>query len=488
MTEVIGGAQSLNDPHSRGKRPGGQGMARMRVDCVIVGGGISGLAAAYELHRRSVPFMLVEGTARFGGLVRTEHLGAFVIEAGADSLLTHKPAALKLCSDLGVEVATPLSTRAFLAHGGRLRALPDAGVFGIPTNWRSFARSPAFSIAGKVRMAAEMFLPACGTAPNADESIASFIERRFGREALQRLGEPLLAGIHGGDAAYLSMRALFSRFLDLERSDGSVIRGLRRQRSNTPATAPAPTVSVRGGTQTLVDALVASLPPECLLSRAGVSAIEWCGEWRVHLVTGERVDAPAVFLAIPPRAIAGLVHTVDPALAALFAPMRNVPLITVALGYRRDVVPHPLEGSGFVVSAREGAGVNAVTWMSSKWEQRAPGDCVLLRASVGGARTPSALSWPDSDLVACVREDLRRYLHMTSEPLFARVYRMPHAGVQLDVGHLDLIDEIQHRLDGLPGLYVSAAGVRGVGIAGCVDDARTQATAAADYVLRSEKH
>ena len=339
-------------------------------------------------------------------------------------------------------------------------------------------------MAGKLRMAAEIFLPPLPVPPGEDESIASFIGRRFGRQAVQRLGEPLLAGIHGGDANRLSMRALFPRFLELEQTDGSVIRGLRRHRT---APRAAPFVSISGGTEMLVRALVASLPHDSLISGIGVSNVEWRGEWRVHLATGRHVDAPALLLATPPRAIADLVHHLDPALTALLRCVHDVPLITVALGYKREDVRHPLAGSGFVVPKSEGASVNAVAWMSSKWIGRAPDDRVLLRASAGGARNPSATSWSDTDLITRVREDLRRYLRLTGAPVFARVFRMPHGGVQMDVGHLRLIEQVQAHLHALPGVFMSAAGIRGVGIADCVDDARKQAAEVAEFVRFGEK-
>lgn len=455
----------------------------MRVQCLIVGGGISGLAAARELHSRGIPFVLVEGAARYGGLIRTERVDGFVVDAGADALLTQKPAGIALCRELGVALSPARSTGVFVAYRGRLCALPEAGVFGIPTDWKSFARSRAFSLAGKLRMAGEYFLPPAAQSSDGDESIASFIARRFGREALQRLGEPLLAGIHGGDADRLSMRALFPRFLDLERTDRSVIRGLRRLRRETVMPPVAPFVSICGGTETLVKALIASLPGSSLISSVAVRGLEQGTEWRVHLANGTHVDAAAVLLATPPRVSAGLVHDVDPQLSALLGRIRDVPLITVALGYTRDAIRHPLAGSGFVVPRSERASVNAVTWMSSKWMGRAPEDRVLLRAAVGGARDPDVSSLSDAELVMRVRNDVGRYLQVSSEPVFARVYRMPHAGVQLEVGHLNLIKQAEGRADVLPGLFISAAGFRGVGIADCVGDARRQAIAAATYCM-----
>ena len=196
-----------------------------------------------------------------------------------------------------------------------------------------------------------------------------------------------------------------------------------------------------------------------------------------------------MLLATPPRVIAGLVRDVDRELSTRLDRIRDVALVTIALGYKRDDVRHPLAGSGFVVPSRERASVNAVTWMSSKWIGRAPEDRVLLRAAVGGARDPHAASLSEEDIVGRVRDDLRRYLQVSSAPIFTRVYRMPRAGVQLEVGHLNLMREAEARLEGLKGLFLSAAGLRGVGIADCVGDARTQAIAAADYVhtLRSKE-
>jgi oxygen-dependent protoporphyrinogen oxidase len=458
----------------------------MRVDCVIVGGGISGLAAAHELHRRGHSFLLVESAGRYGGLIRTEHIDGFVVDAGPDALLTQKPAAIELCRELGVAVSPARSTRAFVAHRGRLRALPEAGVFGIPTDWTSFAGSRAFSTMGKLRMAGEYFLPPLPAVPGGDESIASFITRRFGREALQRLGEPLLAGIHGGDAARLSMRALFPRFLDLERTDGSVIRGLRRLRHDRGSPSPAPFVSINGGTETLITALIASLPAESLRSNVAVRGLEMGNEWRVHFADGTRVETAAVLLATPPRASAALVEPLDASLSTLLGRVRDVPLITVALGYKRNAVRHPLAGSGFVVPAGEDASVNAITWMSSKWMGRAPGDHVLLRASVGGARHQDASSWSDTDTVTRVRDDVRRYLRVSGAPVFTRMYRMPHAGVQLDTGHLNLIAEALARVERLPGLFISGAGIRGVGLADCIGDARAQAIEAGRYARTAD--
>ena len=447
----------------------------MRPVCVI-GGGISGLAAAHELHARRVPFVLLESSPRLGGVIRTDNSGEFVIDAGPDAILTHKPGAVALCRELGVALAPVKTSGTFVARAGALQRLPDAGAFGIPADWQGMMRTHAFSPLGKIRIAAEYFMPPSRAAgATDDESIASFVLRRFGREALTTIGEPLMAGIHSGGAEQLSMRALFPRFLQLEQQYGSVLRGVRRGRTAAAGGASSPFASVEGGTERLITALRDSLPAECLRTGVGVRAVERADRWYVHLANGEHVQASAVLIATPPRITARLLREAEPMVSEACGRIRSVPIVTVAVGYDRRSVDHPLAGSGFVVPSAEHASVTAMSWITSKWHNRAPDNRVLLRAFLGGARDETALDRSDDQIILEVKKDVRRYLGISAEPLVARVYRWPHAGVQLDVGHLNLMDEIESRLAEAPGLGVSAAGFRGVGIADCVTDARAQA-------------
>ncbi len=451
---------------------------------VIVGGGMSGLAAAYELCRRHVPFLLLEASATLGGVVKTERVDGFVIDAGPDALLTQKLAAIDLCHELGIgHRLRPQATRgAFLVRGGALRSLPDASVFGIPTDWSPFVTTRAFSLRGKLRMAAEYVLP--GRPAAGDESIASFMGRRFGREAVEYLADPLLAGIHGGDAERLSMRALFPRFLDMERRYGSLIRGFRAGMRGRTGPAAAPFVAPIGGLREMVEALVAALPRESCRTGVRVDGIEAIGHggFRVHDAAGNTMTADAVLLATPPRIIAPIVRTFDPALAGACARIPSVSVVTAALAYPRRAVKNPLNGTGVVVPRSEGMGISAVTWVSSKWEGRAPSDHVLLRAYLGGARDPGAIDLSTDAILARAHRDVGRLLGIIGEPVLARVYRWPHANAQQEVGHLGLMAQIDDRLSAHSGLFISAAGFRGSGIADCVADGRRQATAAAVIV------
>jgi oxygen-dependent protoporphyrinogen oxidase len=451
---------------------------------VIAGGGISGLAAAYEFHTRGIPFVLADPAPRLGGVIRTDVVDGFVIDAGPDALLTQKPAAVALCRDLGTEDRLrPMQARStYVVRGGRLRPLPPGAALGIPTSYAAFGASGAFSLAGKLRMAAEYFVPPLDTWLD-DESIASFIGRRFGREAVEYLADPLLAGIHGGDADRLSMRMLFPRLLEAERQSRSVIRAFRAGSSARAGGRPStsPFVAFREGLRVLVDALVAALPAASLRLGVGVQSLLNRGdEWDVQLTNGERFTVPCIFVATPPRVTATLVSQTDAVLSELCQRIRSVSVVTVAVGYKRRDVAHPLNGSGFVVPRVEGGSVSAVSWVSSKWEGRAPDDRVLLRAYVGGSRDPGAIDQPEETLIRRVREDFRRLLAIEADPVLTRVYRWPLATPQMEVGHGALLEQIQYRLESLPGLSLSASGFRGSGIADCVGDARTQAVLAAD--------
>lgn len=449
---------------------------------VIVGGGISGLTAAYELVRRRTPFLLLEASLRFGGVIKTEQHDGFLIDAGPDALLTQKPAAIELCRELGLadRLRPQQQQGTSVVRRGRLRALPEASVFGIPVDWAPFATTRAISLRGKIRMAAEYLLR--GEPPDGDESIASFMGRRFGREAVEYLADPLLAGIHGGDAGKLSMQALFPRLLDMERRHGSVIRGLRETARGRTGAAPAPFIAPLGGLREMVDALIARLPPDSLRTNVRVDGIERApgGGYQLMLGGGATLSADAVLLSAPPHATTSMVRTLDAELAAACARIHSVSSVTVALGYHARALRRPLAGTGIVVPRSARLSISAATWVSSKWAARAPADHVLLRAYLGGARDPEAIDLPAETVLSRAQRDLSQLIGITGDPVLARVYRWRNANAQQQVGHPALMASIEEHLAAHPGLFLSAAGFRGSGIADCVSDGRRQATAAAD--------
>jgi protoporphyrinogen/coproporphyrinogen III oxidase len=447
---------------------------------VVVGGGIAGLSAAYELMRADVPFLLVEAGSRLGGVILSEAVDGFTIDGGPDSLLVQKPDGIRLAEELGLGprlVATRPPRLSYVQRGGRLHALPSASVLGIPTRVGPFARTSLFTWPGKLRMGAEIFTrPPRDRGPDHDESIGAFMRRHFGTEAAEYLAEPLLAGIHAGDVDRLSLAALFPRLLSAESSHGSLLRAFRRQTHRV--TADGAFRSLPDGLSELVRALEARLPATQLRVRTRVNGVRTGpgGQaYRVELADGTGIEARAVVLATPAYVTGNILRGTDPGLAARCDEIPYASTGTVALAFERSAVAHPLNGSGFVVPRTEGTGILAGSWLSSKWPHRAPDGKVLLRTFVGGARDPRALDLGDNELVARSLAALRPLLGITGDPLFTRVYRWERANAQHEVGHLGRVAAIDARLAAHPGLYVTGSGFRGVGIPDCVADGRATA-------------
>jgi oxygen-dependent protoporphyrinogen oxidase len=456
--------------------------APLDVDVVIVGAGISGLAAAYELRKRKVSVLVLERSDRPGGVIRTERVGEFVVDEGPDSLLVQKPGALALCNEIGLGdrlIPTKAPRTAYVLRNSRLLSLPGASVLGFPTRIRPLLRSGLFSARAKARMGAELIIPK--RRGGGDESIASFVRRRFGSEAVSYIAEPLLAGIHAGDAERLSMRALFPRFVEAEASNGSVIRALRKMQG--PRNADGAFRSFPRGIDEIVEGLMRAVPKESVRLNATVTRMEAARDgFTVHLEDRTSIRSGAVILACPAFATADLVRTIDPPLADLCASIKYLSTATVAFAFPREAVHHPLAGTGFVVPKSEGLNITACAWISSKWPHRAPPSHALLRAFLGGARDPDVLAKSDRELTETALSELRKILGIRGTPTFTRVYRWNRASPQQEVGHLELVAKIDALLPHHPGLFVSAAGVRGVGIPDCIADARATAGMAAEYV------
>jgi protoporphyrinogen/coproporphyrinogen III oxidase len=452
------------------------------VDVVVVGGGIAGLATAYELWRRGTPFVLLERAARAGGVIFSEEIDGYTIDGGPDSLLIQKPEGIALCEDLGLGdrlVPTKPPRLAYIQRGGRLHALPAASVLGIPTRVAPFLRTALFSWPGKMRMGAELFVPA--RRDEGDESVGAFMRRRFGREAVTYLAEPLLAGIHAGDVDRLSVRALFPRFVDAERKHGSVLRAFRR-RLRGPVSVDGAFKSLPGGLSEMVRALVCKIGESNIRMDTEVTAITGRGPFLVRTSKGDAIEARAVVLATPAFVTSALTRGRDEELARLAGEIPYASAATVVLAFRRTDVGHALNGSGFVVPRVEKTGILAASWLSSKWPHRAPEGRVLLRTFIGGARDPNALERPDEELVSLSIAALQPLLGIRGEPLFARTYRWERANAQHEVGHLARVVAIDRALARHPGLFVTGSGFRGVGIPDCVADGRATARGAAAWL------
>ncbi len=459
-----------------------------RIPYAIVGGGISGLAAAWELHRQGERFLLFEGADRLGGLIRTDIVGGFTLDAGPDSLLTEKPAAIELCRELGLAddlIPTLPPRRAYVVRRGRLHPLPAGSPFGIPTSLAALARSRYLSWPGRLRMALDLVQPPRNLEAGADESVGAFFRRRFGREAADVLGESLLAGIHAGDADRLSMGTLFPRLVDAERSAGSVIRALRPvAAARAKGQGDGLFRSFADGLETLPRRLEAALPETSIRRRRSVAAITPStangGRYVLRIAGGAPdVTADQVICALPAGATARVAAGVSEPIASLCRSIRTTSTAVVALAFPRQAVTHPLDGSGFVVPPSEaGLSILAATWISSKWPRRAPEGRVLMRGFVGGARAQDLPDRGEDALIDAVHGDLARLLGISGAPELARVYRWPDANPQLEVGHRGRIAAIDRHLQRLPGLRIIGAAFRGVGIPDCIAAGRATAGAA----------
>lgn len=461
-------------------------MASARRDVAVVGGGIAGLSAARALQGQGLSFVLLEAAPRFGGVIRTERADGFLLEAGPDAILAAKPEGLRLCLELGlggrVVPTDPRGATVFVLRHGRLLPLPPGMTLGVPTAIGAFLRSGVFSWRGKLRMAVEPLVPA--RRQQGDESIASFVARRLGHEALEVVGQPLLAGIHAGDAESLSLRATFPRLAEIESRGMSLARGLRAARGSASPGSPGGFVSLTGGLGELIDALVATLPEEALRKGTAAHAIRREADGYTVEAGGGPFAARAVVVAVPPRAAAPLVAPMAPEAGRLLAAVRYASTATVLLGYRREAVGHPLDGHGLLVPRGEGLRTTAVTFSSTKLPGRAPEGHVLLRAFLGGVHDPTVLDADDASLAALAERELRPLLGLVGEPVLRRVYRWPEATPQMEVGHLERVAAIEASVAEAPGLFLTGAGLRVTGIPDVVADA-TRTAAAVGRRLRS---
>ena len=480
-------------------------MTKSTVQVAIVGGGISGLAAAYYLQRhaaaddRALRYALIERSPRLGGKILTDEVDGFgdapfVVEGGPDSFLTQKPWALQLMRELGLEDRL-LGTndhlrKTFVLRKGRPTPLPDGVLMIVPTQIMPFALSPLISPLGKLRMGMDLFIPA--KRDDEDETLADFIRRRLGNEALDKIAEPLMSGIYNSEAEKQSLLSTFPRFRNIEKEHGSLIRGMlasRRKRAAAPKpTAPSTNgqspakalsmfMSLRGGAQELIDTLATRLTGDVRLD-TGVAAIDVLPDgagYRLTLSDDSIIDAEKVVLATPSFVSAGLVRDFAPGAADLLDSIRYVSTGTISLGYRRNEVSHPLKGFGIVIPRSERRPINAITWSSTKFDHRAPEGHALLRVFFGGSRSPEMMERTDDEVLAIARDELKAIMDVDAEPVFHRIYRWQNATAQYDVGHLARVAAIEAALP--PGLLVTGSPYRGIGVPDCVHQGQQAAAA-----------
>jgi oxygen-dependent protoporphyrinogen oxidase len=470
---------------------------------IVIGGGLSGLAAAHRIHERSaalrrpVELVLLEARERVGGVIATERRDGFTLECGPDSFITEKPWALDLCERLGLRdrlIATdPSHRRSFVVRKGRLVPVPEGFVLMAPRRLGPLLASPVLSWRGKFRMLMDLFIPRRDD--EGEESLAGFVRRRLGREALERLIQPLVAGIYTADPNDLSLKATLPRFLEMEREHRSLIlAGLREARRRGPGRLTRHASGARygmfvapeGGMDELPAALAAALPPGAIRTSSAVRRIirnDPVSPWLVELLDGPPLEADAVILATEAHAAARLIDAQDPGLALQLRAIPYASSIIVNVAYRRDQIKHPLDGFGAVVPAIEGRSIIAVSFLSVKFPGRAPAGTALLRVFIGGATQPEYFDLDDAAIADIVRRELGALIGASGEPLFLRIGRHPRSMPQYVLGHLDHVAAIRRRLARHRGLYLTGIAFDGVGIPDCIHAAETAADALLDALL-----
>jgi protoporphyrinogen/coproporphyrinogen III oxidase len=444
----------------------------------IIGGGISGLAAAFALEEHSragaLDYTLYESSPQLGGVLRTEHVDGCLVEAGPDSFISEKPWAADLCRTLGLGDqligSNDADRKTYILVRGRLIPMPDGLMFMVPTKILPTGFSPLFSWTTKLRMVRELFHPP--RAANGDESVASLVDRHYGAEMVDRLADPLLSGVYGGEAASLSVRAVLPRFAEMERTHGSLGRAMLAARKKMPLPANKPAAplftSLKNGMQQLIETLIPRLNQNSLITNAAVESIQpRTGGWSIS--AGLKSDHfNAVIIAVPALAAAKLLSTCSSELSAELAAIGYNSSITVGLGYDREVRQSLPSGFGFLVPRSEGKRLLAATFVHNKFPHRAPADRALLRCFFAGSNAENIWQLSDDAIITIVRTELQQILGLRSAPLFARVYKWKSAMAQYSVGHLDRLDRIECLRQQLPGLALAGNAYRGIGVPDCI--------------------
>lgn len=468
---------------------------------VIIGGGISGLATAYFLKENGFDLKvdkltILEAKDRLGGNIRTIKDEEYLIEAGPDSFLSEKPWAMMLCKKLGLEESLlPTDSRfqkTYIYSGNKLHSMPEGLILMVPTKVVPFMMSSLISIPGKIRAGLEIFIPKKKTKD--DESFASFVRRRLGKEMLDKVAEPFIAGVHGGNPEAMSIKSSFPKFVQMEEENGSLIMGMIKRMANFrkmieekkkqaekaskggKKTAPTTMfMSLKQGISKLVETLTQKIEGTEILLNTKVESINKKDKYEIKLDNGEVIEADHVIVATPAYIASDLVKDIDTDLSEKLLKIPYTSTSTVSLAFNKSQIKCSLDAFGFVVPKKEGTSIIGSTWTSLKWKGRAPDDKLLLRSFIGGSGREKFVEETEEEIKERAMCDLRRVMGIEGEPLKSWVFKYKNAMPQYTIGHEERVNGIFARLLSLQGLYLTGSAYHGVGMADTCREAETTA-------------
>ncbi len=450
---------------------------------VVIGGGITGLAAANRVREIAcekhpgLEVVLLEASERVGGPISTIRRDGFLIEEGPDAFITTKPWGLNLCRRLGLDgdlvETNDKKRKTYILRGNGLIEIPEGFVMLAPSRLTPFLTSPLFSWHGKLRMLMDLVIP---RKRGGDESVAGFVRRRLGKEALERVAQPMIGGIYTGDAERLSLRATMPQYMELEEEHGSVIAGMLRTyrqksqaRKRDSGARYSMFVSFRNGMSTLTDRLVSVLGEGTVRLGEKASGITKSGNGYIVSTDRDPYDADGVVITTPAFAAARLIEKTDPETAALLAGIEYASSVVAILAYKLSDIKRPIDGFGFVVPAIEKRTMIACSFSSEKFPGRAPEGYTVLRAFAGGMLEPEVLELSDEAITERIKSELGPVLGITGEPLFTFLKRYPSSLPQYYVGHMELVRKIASGIRKLKGLEIAGSALGGVGIPDCIN-------------------
>lgn len=457
----------------------------------VIGGGISGLAAAFYLNKmikeQQLPLevVLIEASDRLGGKIKTAYNGDFVIEQGPDSFLARKKSAAQLVKDVGLEeqLVRNRTGQAYVLNDDRLYEIPKGTAMGIPISLEALS-TDLFSPIAKFRSAFDLVLPR--SERSGDQSVGNFFKRRLGKETVERLIEPLLSGIYAGDLDKLSLMATFPQFYQMEQKRRSLMIGMRKSRGKPKRSAGDKTegqfLTLTNGLQSLVNAVEARLPKGVVRKNCPVSRIEKDGSgYLISLENGETLEAASVISAVPHEVSQSLLPDL-PFLRSLGG-AEPTTVATIAMVFSEDQVKLDRDGTGFVVSRTAGFNITACTWTHKKWPHTTPEGKVLLRCYVGKPGDQEIVDQSDDDLTDIVLDDLKRVTDIDGDPELVQIGRWHRAMPQYVVGHPQWLENLeQQSAIHLPGVFFAGASYKGVGLPDCIDQGKKAAQDALQFI------